>query len=420
MRRGQVVHGQHIRVFTQGRACGAQCVVHTAANFALADNRGAVVVHEADLPFERDHVLGPLTIDQVDEGRDQGGLAVARQGGHQHQALRLGGQDFTRQSQLFGGRRARRDHMEHDAGAAVIRERDAAHAAEIRKLGEPLRGLAATNGFLLGFGHDFHHRGLDVGAGEWRFAVQRTNVAFDPNRGPAIRGHKQRGRGADRGQAQQALNAGAAHRGSPWRHFNANRPGHLENGGTLGDGRRLVNHHRLIDRERFLDEGRRISDDGQLFDNRSRLLADQHRFRHHLERRFTDLCRLVDGRNGHRHVHQCRRHVEVHRRRGHRRHRLAATADLNPDVVAPASRHHRKGVVVPRRQAMFDGAELLKRILGGRGQQLLQHAGHRAEVQDLRRQLLRARAHDNVRPLTDVHHQSVAIGADHRGQKRFD
>ena len=69
---------------------------------------------------------------------------------------------------------------------------------------------------------------------------------------------------------------------------------------------------------------------------------------------------------------------------------------------------------------MFDGAELLQRILGGRGQQLLQHAGHRAEVQDLRRQVLRAGAHDDVRPLTDVHHQSVAIGADHRGQKRFD
>ena len=53
-------------------------------------------------------------------------------------------------------------------------------------------------------------------------------------------------------------------------------------------------------------------------------------------------------------------------------------------------------------------------------QQLRQHAGHRFEVEPVRRDVDRLRAHDDVRPLADVHDERVAIGADNRGQEGVD
>ena len=66
---------------------------------------------------------------------------------------------------------------------------------------------------------------------------------------------------------------------------------------------------------------------------------------------------------------------------------------------------------------MFDGAEFFELRLRLGRQQLRQHAGHRLEVEPVRRDVDRLRADDDVRPLADVHDERVAIGADNRGQQ---
>jgi hypothetical protein len=52
-------------------------------------------------------------------------------------------------------------------------------------------------------------------------------------------------------------------------------------------------------------------------------------------------------------------------------------------------------------------------------QQLRQHAGHHLERQPVGRDVDGARTRHDVWPLSDVHDQRIAIGADNRGEKGF-
>ena len=98
---------------------------------------------------------------------------------------------------------------------------------------------------------------------------------------------------------------------------------------------------------------------------------------------------------------------------------VAAAADLDPDVVTTAGRHAVEAIVADVGQPVFDGAEFLERDQALGRQQLRQHAGHHFDRQPVRRDVDRARARHDVRPLTDVHHQRVAIGANNRREKRI-
>ena len=71
----------------------------------------------------------------------------------------------------------------------------------------------------------------------------------------------------------------------------------------------------------------------------------------------------------------------------------------------------------PVRNAVLDGAELLELGMRVGRQQLRQHPGHRLEVQPMRGNVDR-RDVPTTRygPLTDVHHQRVAVGANNCGQ----
>ena len=101
--------------------------------------------------------------------------------------------------------------------------------------------------------------------------------------------------------------------------------------------------------------------------------------------------------------------------RGHRRLR-APPANLNPDVVAAPRGHHRESIVAVLWNPVFDRAEFLQLRLRFAGQQLRQHAGHRVEIEAVRRDVDRLRADHHVGPLADVHHQRVAVGANDCGQ----
>ena len=105
-------------------------------------------------------------------------------------------------------------------------------------------------------------------------------------------------------------------------------------------------------------------------------------------------------------------------RRRHRGIRLMAPPPyLDPDVVAAACRHHVEAIVADVGQPMLHRAELLERGQGLRRQQLRHHLHGGVECQLVCRDVERTLAHDNVRPLADVHHQRVAVGANNRGEK---
>ena len=89
-------------------------------------------------------------------------LPLRARAGDEHEALRLGGErlHFARQAQLFGGGRARRDHPQQHAGAAMIGERGAADAADVRELRDPLGGFALADRFVAALRRDLENRAL--------------------------------------------------------------------------------------------------------------------------------------------------------------------------------------------------------------------------------------------------------------------
>ncbi len=107
MRRHEIVDDEDVGVLAERGARRGHCVVGGAADLTLADQRQARVVHQANLPLERNHVLGALPVDEIDERGDHRRLAAGARAGNEHDALRLGGEglDFAGQAELFGGGR---------------------------------------------------------------------------------------------------------------------------------------------------------------------------------------------------------------------------------------------------------------------------------------------------------------------------
>ena len=60
---------QHVGIFAQRRARGGQHVLVAAAHLALADERRAALVHDVDFALDRDHMVAPRAVDEIDEAR---------------------------------------------------------------------------------------------------------------------------------------------------------------------------------------------------------------------------------------------------------------------------------------------------------------------------------------------------------------
>ena len=88
-RRPEVLDDEHVRVLAQRRTRNRQQLVAVAAHLALADERAAVLVHELDLVLERDDVIAPRAIDEIDERGDQRRLSARRSGRRRARAPRL-------------------------------------------------------------------------------------------------------------------------------------------------------------------------------------------------------------------------------------------------------------------------------------------------------------------------------------------
>ena len=95
---------------------------------------------------------------------------------------------------------------------------------------------------------------------------------------------------------------------------------------------------------------------------------------------------------------------------------------FNPDVVAATRGHDREAIAGGGRpivEFVLDGAHLAQRAQGISGQQLRQHAFHRAQAEALARQLDRTGGGDHIGLFAHVEHQRVAVAAHDRGQERI-
>ena len=95
-------------------------------------NELPALVDDVDLALDRDHVVAPRAVDQVDERRNQRPLAARPRPGDEHQAFGLDRQrlNLPRQPELIDRHGAHGHQPEHAAGAAMIAEAHAADAAD--------------------------------------------------------------------------------------------------------------------------------------------------------------------------------------------------------------------------------------------------------------------------------------------------
>ncbi|HEX7282172.1 MAG TPA: hypothetical protein VF239_08955, partial [Vicinamibacterales bacterium] len=96
---------------------------------------------------------------------------------------------------------------------------------------------------------------------------------------------------------------------------------------------------------------------------------------------------------------------------------LTPPPNLNPDVVTTARRHHIEPVVGLIGQPVLDGAKFIEGAKRICRQQLRQHADGGVEREIVRRNVQRIRSHHDVRTLTDVHDERVAVGANDRREE---
>jgi len=190
-------------------ACDAFDLFGAAAHFALADERRSAIVHDIDFVFDRDHVIAPRAVHQVDERRDHRALAAQARSRDEHDAFGFDRQrlHFAGEAELLGRDRADRHHAEHAAGAAMIAEAQAPHASDAFEIGDPLGGLADAQRLVIALGHHRQQQRLDVVGTVRRLAVEHLNFAVDAH-GRTRVGREIQRRGAPRGgHAQQAIEA---------------------------------------------------------------------------------------------------------------------------------------------------------------------------------------------------------------------
>ncbi len=83
-----LAHQDDVRILAQGRPQRLVEAVGVAVHLALVDQAFARVVHEFDRVFDGQYVPRHMVVQEVDHGRQRGGLAGTRWSGDQHQATR--------------------------------------------------------------------------------------------------------------------------------------------------------------------------------------------------------------------------------------------------------------------------------------------------------------------------------------------
>jgi len=150
-------------------------------------------VHELDRILDRDHVIRPGGVDQIEHRGLGGRLARAGGPGDQHQSLGQRGEvhDRLRESQLLGGEDFRRNDAKDAADTLPVAEQIAAEAREsldgVAEVGVEALGELV----LLRLGRDLEQDSLEGIGIENRDIVHIHEKAVDPQHRLALGAHVQ-------------------------------------------------------------------------------------------------------------------------------------------------------------------------------------------------------------------------------------
>src|SRR5712692_3514162 len=121
----QVAHfadQNHVGVLTESGAQRGGKVRRVDFDFALVDEAFLVAVQKLDGVFDGDEVVGAVSVDAVDHGRQRGGFTGTGGSGDQHEAALLFANlvEDWREIQLFVGANFRGDDAQHHADVAAL------------------------------------------------------------------------------------------------------------------------------------------------------------------------------------------------------------------------------------------------------------------------------------------------------------
>ena len=170
---------EDVGILAERRASRRQHVVVAAADLPLADERAAALVDDVDLALDRNHVVAPRAIDQIDERGHERALSARSRSADEHQAFGLDRQrlNFPREAELIDRHGAHRHQPEDAPRSAVIAEAHAPDAADVLDVADPLRRGAGAQRFVAALGHERQQQRDDVARRVHRLAVQALELA---------------------------------------------------------------------------------------------------------------------------------------------------------------------------------------------------------------------------------------------------
>ena len=152
----ELADDDHVRALAQHVAKGDVKVRGVAADFALADPRHPIAMHELDRVLERDDVPGAGGVDVMHHRRHRGGFAGARRPGHQHEAARLIGEmpDVLREAQRGEVELPTRDRTGHKGKLALLAREIEPEAAAVGEAHPTVKVALAGEAVPEPLGHD--------------------------------------------------------------------------------------------------------------------------------------------------------------------------------------------------------------------------------------------------------------------------
>ncbi len=200
---------QHVGILAQRRTRGGQHVLFGAGHLTLADERLAALVDDVDFALDRDDMITPRPVDQIDKCGYERPLAAPTRARDEHQTFGLDHQrlDFPPEGELVRRCGAAGHQLEDSAGTALVAEAHAADAAHVLELADPVDGSAASQSFVMPFGRNHQQQRFDIICRQERFLVERLNLAVHTRPRTCIRRDVQRRRAAHCRQSQQLLEA---------------------------------------------------------------------------------------------------------------------------------------------------------------------------------------------------------------------
>jgi hypothetical protein len=120
-----LAHQDDVGVLAQGLLEALEEGGRVGPHLPLGDVGAAIGVEVLDGVLDGDHVHPPVGVDEVDQGRQGGGLALARRARHQHQAVVEAGEigQHRRQTQLFeAGHLAAQEAIGRGQAVALVKD----------------------------------------------------------------------------------------------------------------------------------------------------------------------------------------------------------------------------------------------------------------------------------------------------------